>query len=206
MSMNKGPGRPRFTDTFKAAMAPRERVDIDPTAPNPIPRTVKIAGGFSVFAGLVSLFVGLNAVLTRNSVVDGLLADIRSCTDQGIGLGTAVSTTATGDLVAFCRSVAGVPTADQISSARGQLLMIGVMVTVIGIGLLIGGYGLFKGARWARRLVAAVGGLLLLGTFLGFFSNALLLIGSLLVLIGLAMLYVGKGATYFLRAKAQGIR
>ncbi|WP_111766619.1 hypothetical protein [Nakamurella deserti] len=206
MSMNNGSGRPRFMDTFKAAMAPREPVDLDPDAPNPLPRTVKIAGGFSMFAGVVSLFVGLNAVLTRTSVVEGLVADIQSCTDQGIGLGAAVTTTDTSDLITFCRSIASAPTADQISGAQGQLLMIGIVVTAIGIGLLVGGYGLFKGARWARRLVSIVGALLLVGTMLGFFGNALLLLGGLLVLIGLAMLYVGKGATYFIRAKAQGIR
>lgn len=206
MSMNNGSGRPRFMDTFKAAMAPREPVNLDPDAPNPIPRTVKIAGGFSMFAGVVAVFVGINAVLTRNSVIDGLLADIRSCTDQGIGLGTGVTTTDSSDLITFCKSIASAPTADQISGARTQLLMIGIVVTVIGIGLLVGGYGVLKGARWARRLVTVVGALLLVGTMLGFFGNALLLLGGLLVLVGLAMLYVGKGATYFIRAKAQGLR
>jgi hypothetical protein len=206
MSINSGSGRPRFMDTFKAAMAPREPVNLDPTAPNPIPRTVKLAGGFSIFAGLVAVFVGINAVLTRNSVIDGLLAEIQSCTDQGIGLGTAVTTTDTSDLITFCKSIVSAPTADQISGARGQLLLIGIVVTLIGVGLLVGGYGLFKGARWARLLVTVVGGLLLIGTMLGFFGNALLLLGGLLVLIGLALLYVGKGATYFIRAKAQGAR
>lgn len=206
MSMNNGSGRPRFMDTFKAAMVPRGPVNLDPNAPNPIPRTVKIAGGLSLFSGLLALFVGINAVLTRHSVIDGLLADIQSCTDQGIGLGTAVTTTDTSDLITYCKSIPSAPTADQVSGALSQLLMIGIVVTVIGIGLLVGGYGLFKGARWARRVVTTVGALLLVGTMLNLFGNALLLLGGLLVLVGLAMLYVGKGATYFIRAKAQGIR
>lgn len=204
--MNDGSGRPRFMDTFKSALAPRAPINLDKDAPNPIPRTVKIAGGFSMFAGVVSLFVGLNAVLTRNSVIEGLLVDIRSCTDQGIGLGTSVTTTDTSDLITFCRSIASNPSADQISGAKSQLLLIGVVVTFIGIGLLVGGYGLLKGFRWARQLVSAVGALLLIGTMLGFFGNALLLLGGLLMLIGLAMVWVGKGATYFIRAKAQGHR
>lgn len=191
-------------DTFKSALAPRTPINLDKDAPNPLPRTVKIAGGFSMFAGLVALFVGVNAVLTRNSVIDGLLADIKSCTDQGIGLGTAVTTTDTSDLITFCKSIASNPTADQISGATSQLLLIGVIVSFIGVGLLVGGYGLLKGFRWARLLVTSVGALLLIGTMLGFFGNALLLLGGLLVLIGLAMIWVGKGATYFIRAKAQG--
>ncbi len=206
MSMNNGSGRPRFMDTFKAAMAPRQPVNLDPDAPNPIPRTVKIAGAFSMFAGLVAVFVGINAVLTRNAVIDDILTQIRSCTDEGWGLGTAVTTTESSDLITFCRSVASVPTQDQILGAKGQLLTIGIVVTIIGIGLLVGGYGLLKGARWGRILVSTVGAMLLIGTMLGFFGNALLLLGGLLVLIGLAMLWVGKGATYFIRAKARGVR
>lgn len=202
--MNDGSGRPRFMDTFKSALAPRTPVNLDKDAPNPIPRTVKIAGGFSMFAGVVSLFVGVNAVLTRNSVIDSLLAEIQSCTDQGIGLGTAVTTTDTSDLITFCKTIASNPTLDQISGAKSQLLLIGVVVTLIGVGLLVGGYGLIKGFRWGRLLVSSAGALLLVGTMLGFFGNALLLLGGLLVLIGLAMLWVGKGATYFIRAKAQG--
>ncbi len=206
MSMNDGSGRPRFMDSFKAALAPRGPVNIEPGTPNPIPSTVKIAGGLAMFGGLVSLFVGLNAVLTRNSVIAGLLADIRSCTDRGIGLGPAVTTTETSDLITFCRSIANNPSADQVSGAKSQLLMIGLVVTLIGVGLLVGGFGLLKGFRWARRVVTTVGALLLVGTMLGIFGNALLLLSAMLMLVGLAMVWVGKGATYFIRAKAQGLK
>lgn len=206
MSINNGSGRPRFMDTFKAAMVPREPINLDPSAPNPIPRTVKIAAAFSVLAGAASVLTGALYITTRQSTVDGLYRAIQDCNDQGIGIGDAVTATTPEDQVTICKGIARIPTDEDISSFMSSSLMVGIVLLVVGIGAIAGGVYLFKGARWARRVVTTVGALLLVGTMLGLFGGLLLLVASLLVLIGLAMLYVGKGATYFIRAKAQGIR
>lgn len=204
--MNDGSGRPRFMDTFKAALAPRAPIVIDKDAPNPIPRTVKIAGAFAVLAGVASILTGALYVTTRQATVDSLYANIQQCTDANIGLGDAVTATSPEDLVAICKTIARIPTDEDISTFMSSSLMVGIVLLVIGIAALTSGIFLFKGARWARRLVTTVGAVLLVGTMLGLFGGLLLLVASLLMLIGLAMIWVGKGATYFIRAKAQGLK
>jgi uncharacterized membrane protein len=209
MSMNDGSSRPRFMDTFKAALQPREPIKVDPDAPNPVPRTVTIAGWMTLVAAVVTAFVGALYIFGREtsirSALDQIDNQINECNAQGIGIGSAVTTTDTSDLITLCKTVA-VPTADQIASARSTLLMVGIVLVVIAVALGVGGYFLLRGTRWARRVVTVAGGLLLIGTMLQLFGSPLLLVSALILLIAMAMCYVGKGATYYIRAKAKGVR
>lgn len=205
MSMNDGSSRPRFMDTFKSALAPRAPIKIDPEAPNPIPRTVKIAGWLTFVAGSITAATGLLYIFNRHSSVQLALDEIATCKAQGVGVGTAVTSTDTGDFATLCKSLID-PTQDQVDSALSSLLMTGIIVLALGLITLGAGWGGVKGARWGRRLASGSGAVLLIGTVLGLFTHVLLLIAALLLVIGLALVYTGKGATYFIRAKAKGAK
>ncbi len=205
MSMFNGSGRPRFIDTFRAALSPREQITVDPDAPNPMPRTVTVAGWLTLAAGLLTAVVGLLYIFGRHASIQGALDQIVQCKQQGVGVGAAVSTTDSSELATTCKSLID-PTAEQVSSALTSLLYTGVIVLVVGLGVLFAGYGLLKGTRWGRRMATILGALLLIGTMLGIFAHLFLLLAALLLIISLSLTYVGKGATYYIRAKAKGVK
>lgn len=205
MSFNDGSSRPRFMDTFKAALAPRAPISLDKDAPNPLPKTVKVSGWLALVAGALTFGVGLLYIFNRHSSVQMALDQIATCKADGIGVGAAVTTTETSDVVTLCRSLID-PTADQVASALSSLLMTGLILVAVGMGVLVGGYAVLRGTRWGRRIITVLGALLLIGTMLGLFSHLLLLVAALLLLVGLALVYVGKGANYYIRAKAKGVK
>jgi uncharacterized membrane protein HdeD (DUF308 family) len=205
MSMNDGSNRSRFMDTIKSALAPREPVKIDPGAPNPIPRTVKIAGWLSIAAGLLNFALGILTMVQRNPYVQGVMDNVAECKAQGIGVGAAVTTTDTSDFITMCKSL-GDYTAAQYDSARSALLVTAAVLIVVGLAGAWAGWGVTRGARWARTLMTAIGALLLISTMLQLLASPLVLIAALLMLFGLALCYVGKGANYYIRAKAKGIK
>jgi hypothetical protein len=205
MSMNDGSNRPRFMDSIKSALAPREPVKFDPEAPNPIPRTVKIAGWMAVIAGLLNFGLGVLTMVQRNPYVQSVIDNVAKCKDQGIGVGDAVTTTATSDLITLCKGL-GDYTPDQYASARSALLVTALVLMVLGLASAWSGWGVTKGARWARKMMTALGAVLLISTLLQILASPLVLLAALLMLIALAMCYVGKGASYYIRAKAKGIK
>ncbi len=186
-------------------MAPRELPNFDPDEPNPIPRTVKIAGWLFVAGGLLNLFSGALLLVKRQELIDSVLAQVADCKSQLGAIGAAITSTDTSDFVTTCKSLIE-PTPEVVSGWNTSLTIISVVGLVIGFGLTWSGWNIVKGARWARKLVTVVGGLLLALTMLGFLGNLYNLASALFSVVGLALVYIGKGATYYIRAKAKGIK
>ncbi len=205
MSMNDGPNRPRFIDSMKSALSPRAPIKIDPDAPNPIPRTVKIAGWLAVVAGVLNFGLGTLTMLQRNAYIQGVIDNVAQCNAQGVGVGAAVTSTDTSDFVTVCKSL-GDYTAAQYDGARSALLVTAIVLIVVGLASAWSGWGVVHGARWARTLMTAIGVLLLVSTLLQLLASPLVLLAALLMAIALAMCFVGKGASYYIRAKAKGVK
>ncbi len=201
--------RPRIGDMLKSAFAPRQPIDVDPDAPNPIPRGVKIGGGLIIASGAINLFFGLYSAILRNSLVDDAVSQynalIDSCRASGIGIGSEVTSTDTSDTVTQCKSLAPL-TQQAIDNALSSALTYGIIMAVVGIGAIIAGVGVLKGGVWARRLATPLGALLLIATFLNLLATLPGFVATLLIIVGLTLLYIGKGANYFIRAKAKGTR
>jgi hypothetical protein len=209
MSTSDGSSRPKFGDMLRSALSPRPTPDVDPNAPNPIPRTVKVSGVMIMVSGAINLAFGLYYILIRQSLVDAGVDfwnnEIDACRASGIGIGAEVTTTETSDQITQCKALAPL-TQDMISGALQQYLLIGLVMAIVGAGSIVAGVGVFKGAVWARRLATPIGALLMIGTFLNLFASLPAFAATLLMIVGLTLLYVGKGANYFIRAKAKGLR
>ena len=205
MSINDGSNRPRFLDNMKAALAPREPIKIDPDAPNPVPRTVKVAGWLSIVAGLINFGLGILALFQREPIIQSVIKNVAECKAEGVGVGAAVTTTDTSDFITLCKSL-GDYTAADYDAARSSFLTTAIILLVVGAAGMFAGYGVTRGARWARMLMTAIGVLLLIATMLQILSSPLILLAALIMIVGLALCYVGKGAAYYIRAKAKGVK
>jgi len=209
MSTSDGTNRPKFGDMLRSALTPRPPAKFDPDEPNPIPKSVRWSGGLFTASGAINLVFGLYYLLIRHNLVDSGVnfwnQQIDECRAAGIGIGAEVTTTDTSDLITQCKSLTPL-TQDMIDGALSQYLLIGIVMAVVGAGSIVAGVGVFKGAVWARRLATPLGALLMIGTFLNLFASLPSFVATLLVIVGLTLLYVGKGAGYFIRAKAKGAR
>lgn len=203
MSIPNGqPRRPGIMDSLRSSFIPKP-VDYDANEPNVLPATVKIAGWLAVVGGLLNLYTGIGLLATKGAIIDQYISDVARCKNDVGGVGAAVTATEPADVVANCKQYSE-PTADLLSSANTQLTVLGIISLVIGIVLVVGGFFLTKGTRWARRIVTIMGIVLLVLVMLGSGTSLFVLISGVLVVLGLALVYVGKGATYFIRAKAEG--
>lgn len=200
---NGQPRRPGILDSLKSSFIPKP-VDYDANEPNVLPNTVKIAGWLAVVGGLLNLYTGIGLLATKGAIIDQYISDVARCKNDVGGVGDLVTATEPAAVVANCKQYTE-PTAELLSSANTQLTVLGIISLVIGIALVLAGFFLTKGTRWARRIVTTMGIVLLLLVMLGSGGTSLfVLISGVLVVLGLALVYVGKGATYFIRAKAEG--
>ena len=207
--MSDGSSKPKFSEMFRSALAPRPPIEVDKDAPNPVPRGVKVSGWLAIASGLLNLLVGaLNAILRHSFIDDAVVqlnTEIATCNANGTGIGAAVTSTDTSDAVTLCKSLQ-VPTQAMIDNALSSSLTFGLILAVVGAASIFGGFGVIRGAVWARRLLTPLGALLLIGTMLGLLSGWLIFGAALLMLVALTQLYVGKGANYYIRAKAKGVK
>lgn len=205
MSISDGSQRPSFKDSLKAALAPRDPVQIDKDAPNPLPGSVKIAGWLGVVSGVVNAGLGILTLMQREPYIQSVRDQVQRCKAEGVGFGEAVPAGDTSELANSCRGLADF-TPDQFAGAESALLVTAIALLVVGLVTAFAGWGITRGAVWARRLLTVVGVLLLVATMLQLLASPLVLLSAMFLLVSLALLYVGKGATYYIRAKGQGVR
>lgn len=205
MSISDGSQRPSFKDSLKSALSPREPVQIDKDAPNPLPGTVKAAGWLALVSGVVNAGLGVLTLVQRSPYIQSVREQVEQCRAQGVGFGESVAAGDTSQLANTCRNLADF-TEEQYAGAASALLVTAIALLVVGLVTVFAGWGLIRGAVWARRLLTVVGVLLLVSTMLQLLASPLVLLSAMLLLVALALLYVGKGATYFIRAKAQGVK
>ena len=166
---------------------------------------MKWAGGLAIVSAVLNFGLGVLTLVQRNPYIQGVMDDVARCKDQGIGVGAAVTTTDTSDFITLCKSL-GDYTAAQYDTARSALLVTAIVLIVVGLGSGWAGFGVIKGTRRGRLMMTVLGILLLVATMLQILSSPLVLLSALLMLIGLSLLYIGKGATYYIRAKAKGVK
>jgi len=202
--------RPGIFDSFKAAMTPPELPPDDgsPIAP---PRAVIIATAMSMLAGLVFLLIGGVSLFTTDDQLNNAVAaynrSISECTTKFGGIDTAVVVPAGASaddttLAESCKQYRPL-TDETISSAKTQNILISVIIVVIGLIALVGGWFLRPGARWSRLAVGGGVVISVLVTMMFQVSNLFTLVATLFMIVAVMLCYVGKGGTYFARLKAR---
>ena len=84
-----------------------------------------------------------------------------------------------------------------------QMDLISVIIVVIGLIALVGGWFLRPGARWSRLAVGGGVVISVLVTMMFQVSNLFTLVATLFMIVAVMLCYVGKGGTYFARLKAR---
>jgi len=212
MSFGSGDARkrPGIFDSFRAAMTPAELPPDDGGPINP-PKAVLVATVMSMLAGLVFVLIGGVSLATTddqlNSAVTAYNKAIADCTTQfgGIGDAVVVPAGASSDDTAKGESCKGYrPLTDEtISAAKTQNVMISVIIVVIGLIALVGGWFLRAGAKWSRLTVIGAVIISVIITMLFQVSNLFTLVGTLMLVISVMLCYIGKGSVYFARLKAR---
>ncbi len=200
---NGQPRRPGFMESLKTSFIPKP-VEFDSNEPNVLPTTVKVAGWLAIVGGLLNLSSGGILLASKDGLIEAAIDQVQECNDVVGGTGTNVTGTEPTDLVTLCKTFQNDITPAIIRDADSRFLTMAIIGLVIGVALVASGYMLSKGKRWARRVVSSIALLLVLMVFLSLIYDLLTLGSAVLLVIGLAMVYVGKGATYFVRAKAEG--
>ena len=210
MSFGLGDGkRPGIFDSFRAAMAPKELPPDDGQPLRP-PGTVTAATVLAMLAGLVFLLIGGVSLATTedqlNNAVKSYNASISECTIKygGIGEAVVVPSGPPQDVTAAqdCQTYV-VLTDSAISAAKTQNIVISVVIVVIGLIALAGGWFLRQGARWGRLAVAGSVVLSVIITMLYQIPNIFTLGATLVMIIAVMLCYIGQGAVYFARLKAR---
>jgi hypothetical protein len=202
--------RPGIFDSFRAAMTPPPLPEDDGLPIKP-PGAVTAATVLAMLAGLVFLVIGGFSLLTTDDQLNTAVASynqaISDCTTKFQGIGDAVivppgasaDDTAAADVCKQYRPL----TDETISAAKTQNIIISVVIVVIGLVALAGGWFLRAGARWSRLAVAGAVVISVILT-MGFqVSNLLTLVATLLMIVAVMLCFVGKGAVYFARLKAR---
>ncbi|AZI58761.1 hypothetical protein EH165_12085 [Nakamurella antarctica] len=197
------PRRPSMLNGLAGAFAPRQ-IDFDPDSPNELPKTVKIAGLLALGAGLLNVFAGFTFVFNRNAYVQTFKDNAQICKSLFNGqIGDAIPATETSADAVTCRASADATTAT-IANFNSAITTVIVISIAIGLGMLVGGWFLRKGSIGARRSLAVMALLLFAMTVLNFSTGLLMLLSGVMLIAAMGMCFVGKGANYFIRAKAAG--
>lgn len=182
--------------------------DGKPIAP---PRTVVAATVMSILAGLVFVLIGGVSLFTTddqlNTAVAAYNKSISECTTRfgGIGDAVVVPAGASADDTASAEACkAYQPLTDEaISTAKTQNIMISVIILLIGVIAVVGGWFLRPGARWSRLTVAGGVVISVLVTMMFSVSNLFTLVATLILIVAVMLCYIGKGGVYFARLKAR---
>ena len=202
--------RPGIFNSFRAAMTPPPLPEDDGQPIKP-PGAVTAATVLAMLAGLVFLVIGGFSLLTTNDQLNTAVASynqaISDCTTkfQGIGDAVVVPAGASADDTAaadVCKKYQPL-TDETISAAKTQNIIISVVIVVIGLVALAGGWFLRAGARWSRLAVVGAVVISVILTMAFQVSNLLTLVATLLMIVAVMLCFVGKGAVYFARLKAR---
>jgi hypothetical protein len=212
MSFGSGDARkrPGIFDSFRAAMTPAELPPDDGKPISP-PKGVLAATVMAMIAGLVFVLIGGVSLATTddqlNSAVTAYNRAIADCTTQfgGIGDSVVVPAGASSDVTAqgeACKAYRPL-TDETISAAKTQNVMISVIIVVIGLIALAGGWFLRAGAKWSRLTVVGAVIISVVVTMLFQVSNIFTLVATLLLVVAVMLCYIGRGSVYFARLKAR---
>ena len=207
------PPRRGFLSALQSAMAPR--IPDDDGSPIVRPTIITVASVLAILGGVIFLYFGVGTIANRQNTVDNqkvLLADAgNQCRTYVGGIGTAVPsgvptpTSASGPIAATALpSQCAAITSDQIPEAdaanfRSLVVKVGAVFALVGVIVGVAGWYLRQGFRWARRVLVAVAIVTLLAAALLQLSAPLTLAATLMLVIGLVMTYVGRGAVYFIQ-------
>ena len=180
------------------------------------PRSVTVASVLVIIAGALFVLVGAFYLTTIDSQATayskGYVSAVKQCNDSSIGgIGTAVATTvatptagptsplALTALPSVCRQITE-PTlsASALSSFKTTSAVFSVLLLVIGLASAASGWFLRDGRRWTRRVLMAVVLIQLILAFLFLTPTSVTLLATLLVVIGLAITFIGRASAFFL--------
>jgi len=175
------------------------------------PKAVLAATAMAILSGLVFLLIGGVSLATTDSQLDSAVAAynkaIADCETAVGGIGDAVvipegassELTAQGEACKGYRAL----TDETISAAKTQNVMISVILVVIGLIALAGGWFLRSGSRWSRLTVVGAVIISVIVTMLFQVANIFTLGATLLLVVAVMLCYIGKGSIFFARLKAR---
>jgi hypothetical protein len=198
---------------LQSAMAPA--IPADDGQPIVRPRSIVVASVLVMVAAALYLLIGALSVSSTGSQAESYRtfysSAVKQCTDFVGGIGTAVpSTVATPTagpttplaltaLPSSCRQITE-PTlsAAALSSYKTTLLVFSVVLILLGLITGASGWFMREGRKWTRRVLIGVVLIQLVLAFLFQVSNTVTLFATLLIVIGLAMTFLGKAASFFM--------
>lgn len=205
---NDQPGPRRgFLAALSAALSPQPIPEND-TGPLRAPRGILVATVLAIVAGAVFVLSGGLGISTLNSLVAQSRSQyqkwIDDCTSKFGGIGTtAVTETGATGSAATCRGLKEM-TASDWDSFRTASLIVSAVFLVMGIVLVLGGWFVRFGRRWARRVLVGVAVVTVLAAMMLGMTSPVILGATLLLMIAVVLCYLSSGATYFLRVAARG--
>ena len=207
------PKKSGFMANLQSVMAPA--IPADDGQPIARPRSILVASVLIIVAAVLYLLIGALSVTSTGKQADSYRtfysSAVKQCTDTVGGVGTAVPTTiatptagpttplALTALPSSCRQITEPTlTAAALSSYKTTLVVFSVVLILLG--LVTGGAGWFmrEGRKWTRRVLIGVVLVQLVLAFLFQVSNTVTLFATLLIVIGLAMTFLGKASAFFI--------
>ncbi|MBN9608783.1 MAG: hypothetical protein BGO26_11905 [Actinobacteria bacterium 69-20] len=204
---NEQPGQRRgFLAALSAALSPQPIPEND-TGPLTAPRGVLAATVLSILAGVIYIFSGGLGISRLSSMLAQSKTQyqtwIKDCTSKFGGIGTsAITQSSPTGSAATCQGLREMTTADW-SSFRTASLVVSVVFLLMGVALVLAGWFLRFGRRWARRVLVGVAIITVLAAMMLGMTSPIILGATLLMIIGVLLCYLSSGATYFLRVAAR---
>lgn len=204
---NDQPGQRRgFLAALSAALSPQPIPEND-TGPLRPPKGVLAATVLAIVAGAIYILSGGLGISTLDSMLKQSRSQYQSwitdCTNQFGGIGTtAVTETSPTGSAATCQGLKMMTSADW-DSFRTASLVVSVVFLLMGIALVLAGWFIRFGRRWARRVLVGVAVITVLAAMMLGMTSPVILGATLLLLIGVVLCYLSSGATYFLRVAAR---
>src|ERR1700709_1777726 len=207
------PKKSGFMANLQSAMAPA--IPADDGQPIVRPRAILIASVLVIVDAALYLLIGALSVPSTGSQAAGYQtfysSAVKQCTDAVGGIGTAVPTTvatptagpttplALTALPSSCRKITE-PTlsAAALSSYKTTLLVFSVVLILLGLVTGASGWFMRGGRKVNRRVLIGVVLVQLVLAFLFQVSNTVTLFATLLIVIGLAMTFLGKASAFFM--------
>ncbi len=207
------PKKSGFMANLQSVMAPA--IPADDGQPIVRPRSVLVASVLVMVAAVLFLLIGALSVSSTGSQARSYqtfyASAVKQCTQNVGGIGTAVPTSvatptagpttplALTALPSSCRKITE-PTlsAAALSSYKTTLLIFSVVLILVGLVTGAAGWFMREGRKWTRRVLIGVVLVQLVLAFLFQVSNTVTLFATLLIVIGLAMTFLGKAAAFFM--------
>lgn len=204
---NDQPGQRRgFLAALSAALSPQPIPEND-TGPLRAPKGVLAATVLAIVAGAVFALSGGLGISTLSSMLAQSRTQyqtwINDCNTKFGGIGTtAVTETSPTGSAATCQGLKEMTTADW-ESFRTASLIVSVVFLLMGIAVVLGGWFLRTGRRWARRVLVGVAVITVLAAMMLGMTSPVILAATLLLMVAVVLCYLSSGATFFLRVAAR---